>query len=69
MMREELQRTFNEYFEQFEKTEEVNTKLKRLVLENIGLQDELFPILEQFQAIAKKQNYTYSIALGYAMWF
>lgn len=54
MMREELQRTFNEYFEQFEKTEEVNTKLKRLVLENIGLQDELFPILEQFQAIAKK---------------
>ena len=33
MMREELQRTFNEYFEQFEKTEEVNTKLKRLVLE------------------------------------
>ena len=24
MMREELQRTFNEYFEQFEKTEEVN---------------------------------------------
>lgn len=69
MMREELQRTFNEYFEQFEKTEEVNTKLKRLVLENIGLQDELFPILEQFQSIAKKQNYTYSIALGYAMWF
>ena len=68
-MKIELQRTFEEYFQQFEISEEVNTKLKRLILENIGLQDELHPMMERFFQIAKERNYAYSIALGYSMVF
>lgn len=68
-MKIELQRTFDDYFQQFEESEEVNTKIKRLILENIGLEDELHPILERFMKIAKDHNYTYSIALGYSMMF
>ena len=68
-MKIELQRTFDEYFKQFEESEEVNVKIKRLILENIGLEEELHPILERFINIAKKHDYAYSIALGYSMVF
>ena len=68
-MKIELQRTFDDYFQQFEESEEVNAKIKRLILENIGLEDELHPILERFMKIAKDHNYAYSIALGYSMMF
>ena len=68
-MKKELQRTFDEYFEQFEKSEEVNTKIKRLILENLGLQEELYPIFDRFLEIAKRKKYAYSTALGYSMLF
>lgn len=68
-MKIEIQRTFEEYFQQFEESEEINVKIKRLILENIGLEEELHPILERFINIAKKHNYAYSIALGYSMVF
>lgn len=68
-MRIELQRTFEEYFQQFEQDEEINGKIKRLILDNIGLQDELIPIVDRFLAIAKKHHYDYSTALGYSMLF
>lgn len=68
-MKIELQRTFNDYFQQFEEDESVNEKIKRLVLENIGSQEGLYPMLQRFLEIAKQKNYAYSIALGYAMLF
>lgn len=68
-MKIELQRTFDEYFKQFEVDEDVNVKLKRLILNNIGLSDELYPILKRFLTIAKEQHYAYSTALGYSMIF
>ena len=68
-MKIELQRTFDEYFKQFEVDEDVNVKLKQLILNNIGLSDELYPILKRFLTIAKEQHYAYSTALGYSMIF
>lgn len=68
-MKEQLQTAFDEYLERFQKDETVNASFKKLVLENVGLQSQLTPILHRFLDIAQHQKYAYSTALGYAMMF
>ena len=68
-MKEELQRTFDDYLEQFEQDENVCESFKKLLLEHIGLGDVLEPIMQKYLEIATKHAYPYALPLGYAMMF
>lgn len=68
-MKEEIRKTFHQYLQQFEKDEDVCENFKSLILEQLGVCSELNPFINEFISIAKKQNYSYALPLGYAMMF
>ena len=68
-MKEEIQRTFDDYLQRLKQDESICENFKKLVLEQLGLGTELDPILFRFLDIAKEQNYAYAVPLGYAMLF
>lgn len=68
-MKEELQKTFDDYLNRFEVDESVCENFKKLLLEQMGLGNALEPILVRYIEIAKRHNYSYGLPLGYAMMF
>ena len=68
-MKEEIQKTFDNYLEQFREDENVCEQIKKTVLEQVGLGDELTPVIQRFLNIAQEQEYAYAVPLGYAMMF
>lgn len=68
-MKEELQKTFNDYLNRFEEDETICENFKKLVLEQMGLGEALKPVLERYIEIATRHNYAYALPLGYAMMF
>ena len=59
-MKEEIQRTFDDYLQRLKQDESICENFKKLVLEQLGLGTELDPILFRFLDIAKEQNYAYA---------
>lgn len=68
-MKEELQKTFDDYLSRLEVDETICENFKKLVLEQMGLGNVLDPFIERYIEIAKRHNYTYALPLGYAMMF
>lgn len=68
-MKEEIQKTFDDYLQRLKQDESICENFKKLVLEQLGLGTELDPILFRFLEIAKEQKYPYAVPLGYAMLF
>lgn len=68
-MKEELQKTFEDYLSCFEIDETVCENFKKLILEQMGLGHVLDPYVERYIEIAKRHNYAYALPLGYAMMF
>ena len=65
-MKEEIQKTFDDYLQRLKQDESICENFKKLVLEQLGLGTELDPILFRFLEIAKEQKYPYAVPLGYA---
>ncbi len=68
-MKEELQKTFDDYLDRFESDESVSEGFKKLLLEQIGLGPVLEPIMQRYIEIAERKAYAYALPLGYAMMF
>lgn len=68
-MNKELKETFSLYFQEFRHNEEVNTKIKKLILMNLGMETPMLEEVTTFIQIAEECGYEYSRGLGYAMMF
>ena len=68
-MKEELQKTFDDYLDRFESDESVCEGFKKLLLEQIGLGPVLEPVMQRYIEIAERKAYAYALPLGYAMMF
>lgn len=68
-MKEDIKKTFEHYLQLLEKDESISDNFKKLVLEQLGLCNEIDPYINQFLCIAEKHNYSYALPMGYAMKF
>lgn len=68
-MKEDIKKTFEHYLQILEKDESISDDFKKLVLEQLGLGNEIDSYINQFLSIAEKHNYPYALPLGYAMKF
>lgn len=68
-MKEDIKKTFEHYLQLLEKDESISDNYKKLVLEQLGLYNEIDPYIDQFLSIAEKHNYAYALPLAYAMKF